>query len=383
MKAWATGQEWYGRRYLISPLIDFLFAGGIPFLMMPLLFVVFPLLPDGSPDPRNLLYVSSAFAVLAYVANHPHFMVSYQIMYSGFRQKLNTHRQNRALYWRYISAGIVVPVALLLYLLYAFIAQDKDVFTIGVQILFFTVGWHYVKQAFGIFVMLSALKGIYYGKQMRRLLLANGLLVWMLSWLGGNIWVPGYEQNQYDFWGVSYTPLGIGLPPYFIQFLQWAVIGYGVMVVVAILAHALSTKTRPSATAIAGYASMYTLLLLSYYHPLWVYMTPFLHSAQYLLFVVAYKRGESRTLIARQTPEAEVRKQVERFMLIAFLLGLLLFTGIPRSLGWLTTDLAIEHGLFLPFLYAFTVFINIHHYFIDNVIWRKENREVGQYVFHP
>jgi len=29
----------------------------------------------------------------------------------------------------------------------------------------------------------------------------------------------------------------------------------------------------------------------------------------------------------------------------------------------------------------FWVFINIHHYFIDNVIWRRENTDVSKYLF--
>jgi hypothetical protein len=381
LKTLIAAREWQNRKYLISPAIDFLFAGGLALIIMPMLFVMFPISGEQRVDNKTIFHVSIAFATLAYLVNHPHFMASYQIMYAGFKHKLSYHKQHPSVYWRYMVAGVIVPVLLVAYFIYAFIVQDKAVFAFGIQILFFTVGWHYVKQAFGIFIMLSALKNIYYGKNIRRLLLINCWLVWMLSWLGSNIWVQGYDKTINNFWGVTYSPLGIGLPEYVMTLLHYSVIVYGIAVAAALLIHAVRTRKRPSMTGLAGYSTMYSLLLLSYYHPLWIYMTPFLHSAQYLLFVVAYKRGEAHVLTQEQhVSQKEASNHIKRFVLIAFFLGLLLFTGIPKTLEWLTEDAEQTQGLFLPFLYAFTLFINVHHYFIDNVIWRKENTQVKQYL---
>jgi hypothetical protein len=43
----------------------------------------------------------------------------------------------------------------------------------------------------------------------------------------------------------------------------------------------------------------------------------------------------------------------------------------------------INSTLFGPTLamFAITVFINIHHYFIDNVIWRGSNPEMRKHLF--
>ncbi len=376
-------REWQGRRYLVSPTVDFLLAGGIAFFLIPLLFLAFPVSADGTVDGYDLFYTSIFFAVMAYLVNHPHFMVSYQLMYQRYPEKLKKHRADASIYWRYILAGIVVPVALLLYLIYAFIDQSRDVFAIGVHVLFFTVGWHYVKQAFGVFVMLSALKQVYYSPFTRRILLINCMVVWILSWLEGNIWVPGYEKESEDYYGVEFYSLDLGIPPYVIELLKGLVIFYGIASALAIAMHAIRTGARPSLTALAGYSSMYTLMLLAYYHPLWVYMTPLWHSAQYLLFVWAYKRGERQYLIDHgEMQNEEARERLRKFVLISFLMGILMFTGVPRTLEWLTGDVALALGILLPFLYGFDIFINIHHYFIDNVIWRKQNKEVGQYVFY-
>jgi hypothetical protein len=358
-------------------------AGGIAWAVIPLLFLLVPPLPTGKVDGMLLFHVSVAFAVLAYVVNHPHFMASYHLLYSGYDETLRTHRGNPAMYWRYVWAGMIAPAALILYLVYAFIAQDMAVFAIGVQIMFFTVGWHYVKQAFGVFIMLSALKKVYYGTQMRRLLLANCWLVWMLSWLGGNIWVPGLEMGTgREMFDVKYQSLGLFLPPYVMETLRTLVVVYGVVVALALAAYAYRIRTLPSLSALAGYSTMYTLLLLAYLHPLWVYITPALHSAQYLLFVAAYKRGEA-ALSEEQAQEAHTTQgNIKHYVVMMLWLGILSFTAIPQWLDYATQDFAKTHGLFLPFLYAFTIFINVHHYFIDNVIWRKENKHVAKYLFH-
>ena len=33
------------------------------------------------------------------------------------------------------------------------------------------------------------------------------------------------------------------------------------------------------------------------------------------------------------------------------------------------------------FLFVFWIFINVHHYFLDNVMWRRENPDTKKYLF--
>lgn len=73
-------------------------------------------------------------------------------------------------------------------------------------------------------------------------------------------------------------------------------------------------------------------------------------------------------------------KSFATFIILGFVIGALIFDNIPAAL-----DNVIHYNNELYgstwFLFMFWVFINIHHYFIDNVIWRKESREVKQYLF--
>ncbi|MEX1317921.1 MAG: hypothetical protein AB1Z22_12465, partial [Synechococcaceae cyanobacterium] len=63
-------------------------------------------------------------------------------------------------------------------------------------------------------------------------------------------------------------------------------------------------------------------------------------------------------------------------------LGYLGFWTLP---GWLDTHVDLPQQLFghSLFLFSFWIFINIHHYFMDSVMWRRENHEVAQYLFNP
>jgi hypothetical protein len=77
------------------------------------------------------------------------------------------------------------------------------------------------------------------------------------------------------------------------------------------------------------------------------------------------------------------------FFGLAYLLGFLCFALVPLLLdllvarglapGWLSYPAVFGTSLYFFF---FTLFLNIHHYFIDNVIWKKENPYVRNYLMY-
>jgi hypothetical protein len=62
----------------------------------------------------------------------------------------------------------------------------------------------------------------------------------------------------------------------------------------------------------------------------------------------------------------------------AALLGWVFFRGAPPLLDALWSN-PRELGDIgpTPFLAALTTFVNLHHYFMDSVIWRRENPETA------
>jgi len=68
------------------------------------------------------------------------------------------------------------------------------------------------------------------------------------------------------------------------------------------------------------------------------------------------------------------------FIGVGVFLGFLGFMGVPRLID---SVLPYDKRVFGPslFLFMFYIFINVHHYFLDNVMWRRGNPDVQQYIF--
>ena len=73
---------------------------------------------------------------------------------------------------------------------------------------------------------------------------------------------------------------------------------------------------------------------------------------------------------------------VARFIVLGLLLGVCGFWWGPEFLdAHVPYDPSVFGGAL--FLFIGWVSINIHHYFIDNVIWRRDNPEVRRLLFSP
>src|SRR5262249_21393498 len=148
-------------------------------------------------------------------------------------------------------------------------------------------------------------------------------------------------------------------------------------------------KKAMSLNGLVGYVcAVYLWLLAARLDPVFLYVIPAFHSLQYLLFVWRFQINKTQASAARQPRWRRLGLSVPlqglaafaAFILLGEALGWFGFLGLPHSL-----DLTIAYdrnvwGTSL-YIFIFTMFINIHHYFIDNVIWRKENAEVRQYLF--
>jgi hypothetical protein len=135
----------------------------------------------------------------------------------------------------------------------------------------------------------------------------------------------------------------------------------------------------PPVSGIVGYGTalyFWLLLLLdvrpNHFHPI-IFLVPSMHAIQYITIVFKMKQNEVKQNRITSTSLAI-------FMGIGLILGFLIFKAIPMTLDKTFNAHGPMYESFL-FVVIFAVFINIHHYFIDNVIWRKENSEVKNYLF--
>jgi hypothetical protein len=119
------------------------------------------------------------------------------------------------------------------------------------------------------------------------------------------------------------------------------------------------------------------------FNPLAIIFVPAFHSLQYL--VIVWRFEKNRAAISTEEGGSapgtgQARWPVMRFAVVAFVLGLSGFYWLPRLF-----DQAVSYNVdvFGPtaFMFMFWIFINIHHYFMDNVIWRRENPDTARFLF--
>ena len=166
------------RRHLFNRWLDFLGLGGGSIIVMALMAAFYPK-DDVS---RAVLAVTTLF--LANFINHPHFAHSYQLFYKGFMRKAFSSAS--ILRHRYRFAGIMVPAVLATFFASAVAQGSAPLLGLAANVMFFTVGWHYAKQGYGILMLDAVQKGIRFDAREKRHLLWSTHLAWPTMWLMAN-----------------------------------------------------------------------------------------------------------------------------------------------------------------------------------------------------
>ncbi|WP_420568952.1 hypothetical protein [Thalassovita sp.] len=356
------------RNYLFNQAIDFLCLGGgsLPFLLLLVLL----------PPEEYRVYVLAFVLIMTNFINNPHFIGSYQIFYEEFARKTAPHA---ALRWRYLIAGVGVPLAMIGFFLWCIVTVNGALMGQAANAMLFLVGWHYVKQGYGILMVESVLKRAFFDDREKLILRYNALTVWLATWMYFNRIL--YEREIY---GLNYFTVAV--PEWlFLTMLSLCVIA-GTLTVGMLIRKGLNSRL-PINGLLAYGTSSYVWLLVAYLNPLAAMVIPAFHSLQYLAIVSRYQmnkneahpRGDGRLLagLIRTTP---ARAATIRFFLFATVFGAAFFYAIPFVLDMTITYREEVFGTTM-FLFTIWVFINVHHYFMDNVIWRRDNPEIKEHLF--
>lgn len=347
---------------LISKPIDAFMIGGLSLLLFAFMSVM---VKYESPPAAILTLVFN----LSFFVNFPHFLASYQLLYVDFRSKIF---REPAFFW----AGVAVPLFLVLLLVSAF--AKKEVFLLAniAKTMYFFVGWHYVKQIFGGVIVTNALKNYFYNSIERFFLKANLFSLWAISFLVYNVGDYKYNLN-----GISYSSMN--LPNWTFKVAYTFLILSGIGVLYTHLAKYIREGHWPNLTAFICFASIYAWYLPAMSHPMFFHIIPFFHCLQYLLFVYAFRRNKVASSIKNlNTPESRKKwlKNLYGYLLIPVITGAIFMHFLPKyidSLGLYNVEI---FGTMAAY-FSFYVFINIHHYFIDSVIWRGSNKEVREHLY--
>lgn len=360
-----------------SQLVEVLALGGGTLVLFPLLWLSRGL--AGLDASETFIDAFAYHAAL--VINNPHFAVTYLLFYKDAWNRARGGAFPPSQRARYLFVGLVVPLALLAWAGFALCRGSARTMGSLIELMFFLVGWHYVKQGFGILTVFSARRGFRFTPLERFAVLAHCFAGWAYAWAN-----PASPARAVQEKGVVYLALA---HPAWLDQLTGAAFALSALALLAALARRWRNQQQlpPFAPLMAFLVSIWLWTVYSSIDPLMRYLVPALHSIQYLYVVWLFKRNEAREAEGPPLFGKPVALRLTLLAMAAIGLAWLLFRGAPTildgSLVLKSSDGDEASGLGdTPYLAVIFVFVNIHHYFMDTVLWRRENPET-RYLFIP
>lgn len=354
-----------GARTRLHEVGELLLVGGLT----PLLFLLSFLLRRtfGLDGPE--LAVGFLFFHAAFVINDPHFAVTYVLFYDDVRGRALGTTFSPSLRRRYLLVGFVAPALLLGFCVWALATGSARGLGYLLQLMFLLVGWHYVKQGFGLLTVLSARRGVRFLPRERAAILAHCYAGWAYAWAS-----PADPGTVVEEKGVVFRTIARSR---LLEQTTFVILLATIPPLIWVLwkKHRREGSLPLLTPLVALLSSIWAWSIYAGIDPLVRYMVPALHSVQYLYIVWMLKATEARE--REREPFFEQAAPVRLGILVAsaLALGFVLFHGAPTLLdamlgrrGTALTDLGPT-----PYFAAIVGFVNIHHYLMDTVLWRREN----------
>lgn len=330
---------------VLSPVVDLLCVGGLSLL------VFIPLLLSGRTD---LLFIGiGAQAWVATMINMPHFMASYRIVY-----------RSREMIMRHKWASLYVPAILLLYVMLALWQSQSSPFLviILVSVASAYLAWHYTGQVWGMMASYAYLDGTSFVKAERFLVRTSLriLLVWHVTWF-------------------LYTQLRdpAAVRPLYVLLSAGTLVALGLGAVGLVMMLRRTGKLPPS-RALVAWIALFVWYAVMARDPKAIFWIQIAHALQYLAFPIRVEINRTSA-----SPMQSSRRLARHMALYGVgLLGLSYLIGqvVPGTAMSVVGDVfGEEPGKVAPVLIL--MFINIHHYFTDGVIWKISNPEVRKELF--
>lgn len=333
--------------YILSKHLDWLLAGGVSVIV----YIIISLLHINLFD-YNIAQI--AFA-LALIINHPHFISSYIFFYKDERALILKSKLH-------FLAGVIFPLGLLYAMIFAFVNASPHIFTYIINGLFFFVGLHYVRQVYGVSLISLAKHKIFLSKKDKWILNLSMFPLWFVSFLNG--YTAVFTSS---FYGIPYTTFA--LPSWFTSvnnvLVVASVIAWGYLIRKIYMEHSHHIPL----TLIAALASIFVWHFPSFYNSGFAYLIPMFHSLQYLLITAAVKKNQILTHTVKKFQILEI----VTYCMVVFIFAYLAFHFIPESLDNSTMYNVNMFG-YTAILGMFLLFINLHHYAMDALLWRKGSR---------
>lgn len=355
-----------------SRLIEFLLVGGATLVLFPLSWIVRKFV---GLDPSELAVGFLTFYA-AYVVNDPHFTVTYFLFYKDARRRAFDPGVPLASRVRWVVSGVLVPAVLVAWAATSLALGSAQGLGWMVQVMFLLVGWHYVKQGFGVVTVLSSRHGVRVSDRERLAILVHCFAGWAYAWANPAMPAGEFEERGVVYWAPA--------RPHWFELVALVVLmASSAWLVMTLVTEAKKRGRFLPLAPLGGFLiTVWAWTIYSSIDPLLRYAIPALHSIQYLYFVWLMKRNEARSQEGPPSFGRPVAVRVGGLAVGALVLGWLLFHGVPGFLDGAFVPRARRNVIVgplgeTPFFAAFYVFVNIHHYFMDHVVWRRDNPDTA------
>lgn len=334
------------RASILTPTLDLLVVGGLS------LIVFIPLLLSGRRD--LVLVGAGAQALLGTAFNMPHFMASYRLVY-----------RDKASILKHKWASIYVPSILLVYTIFALmVAKDSPAATIVlISVASAYLAWHYTGQVWGMMASFGYLEGLRWEPR-ERLMVRTSLrilLVWHITWfLFTQLRNPSVVQPFYEAaLAASSVAFILGLVAF------WSV--------------KRRTGRFPPNRALVAWLAIFVWYAMMWRDPKAIFWIQIAHALQYLAFPIRVELNRS----AADAHDHHGKPVIMHMVLYGVILlgvSVVMAQLVPYSaMSVIGRVYGEKPAKAAPILIL--MFINIHHYFTDGVIWRLRNPDVRKELF--
>ncbi len=347
----------FSEKAVLSPYWDLLLTGGLSVALMSCFtaYLVF-LTSFESYSKGTINFVD--LVVLQALINWPHFMASYKQLYCS-----------RSQITRYPTASLTVPCILILFCVAGWVLNDAGQLSLGVNkniayffwmFSAFYLAWHYTGQTWGMIAVFSKLSGLKIKEKEKRVLRLGlkSLIVWHIVW-----GIQGLPRLS----GLSLIQSGPAM--LVVNCLAVASFVAGLLVFHRILKRSPTLDPR----VFVPWLTVYLWYLVLFLEPGAYIYVQLSHALQYLIFPVRIEINKSQK---QAEGKLDLPRLLVRFSLYYTTLvvsGLLIFylpdvlIGAPQSIMTIGGMLAIA--------------VNIHHYYVDSVIWKLRSGSVRDELF--
>jgi hypothetical protein len=374
-----------------SASMDFWTLGGLSIVVY-VLFATLGLAGNSSTSISTRIYqVPIFFSFLSLIINYPHFMQSYAYAYG---QGMPFIKKNwfqllwvpfalvffLYLGWQFFyypidgytnltekittplhNAGLTLPVGK-----FPFLGQE--IINIMINLMFLSVGWHYCKQIFGCMMVYARGEKYSITNNQRSILKWSLLALWFVNYTYG--YSQAFVVNFFDF---KYFSIGLA------DWLRYSLFAfYAIMSCLFLYEFMFKPFRENRALASLNFFVPWLAITVWFLPPIrnnlfYMQAVPFFHSLQYLTFCYRVNNSthQENTFLGIKT--------MHWSFIWMCVIGFLAFDGIPELFDKMFASK--ENLKFIYWTVGFNLFINIHHYFIDNVIWRGGESKIPGKLF--